>query len=138
MKQSHYRLAPQLPSGRYAELAASDAGKASLKTVRQGAAGSGRMKLGRCVFSERPKNSAPFSQGLGRLRELEKIIWARHNGAVPETDDADAYIRAAAFALNAHCRTVGAGVIGGRPGPCVGLAMRSGQFSTTSSGASST
>ena len=106
MKQSQYRLAPQLPSGRYAELAATDAGKASLKTVRQGAAGSGRMKLGRCVFSERPKNSAPFSQGLGRLWELEKIIRARHNGAVPETDDADAYIRVAAFALNAHCRTV--------------------------------
>lgn len=68
----------------------------------------GKMKVGSCVLSEKPMPEyGPFSVHLLRLREIEKVIAARHGMTVPETDDGDLYIEAAAFALNAHCHARG-------------------------------
>lgn len=44
----------------------------------------------------------PFSLELLRLREIELVIKARHGSALPQTDDADIYIRAAALSLTAQ------------------------------------
>jgi hypothetical protein len=38
------------------------------------------------------KTRKPFSRARKRLREIERIISRRHNGAVPDTDDADVYL----------------------------------------------
>ncbi|MBD0416525.1 hypothetical protein [Oryzicola mucosus] len=60
----------------------------------------GALKIRRRV--KKPEQSA-FRKQIKRLREIETIIEARYGGLVPETDDADAFIRAAAFAINGHC-----------------------------------
>ncbi|HEV2898862.1 MAG TPA: hypothetical protein VGX71_13700 [Pseudaminobacter sp.] len=68
----------------------------------------GRKALGRCVFAERGRhNKGAYSNHLQRLREIELIITSRYGKTVPETDDADAFIRAAAFSINARCRITG-------------------------------
>ncbi|TJW51141.1 MAG: hypothetical protein E5X65_24795 [Mesorhizobium sp.] len=60
----------------------------------------GKLKLGKCVLSEKQRNGSTcrFSLELLRLREIEKIIHHRHGRFIPETDDGDIYIEAAAFA----------------------------------------
>ena len=63
-------------------------------------AGKSTLKIGRCIIAEKPKRSGADwkpSPALMRLREVEKVIKARHGAIVPETDDGDLYIRAAAF-----------------------------------------
>jgi len=68
----------------------------------------GQMKVGKCVLSEKQTaNRGLFSKHLLRLREIERVIEARHGLTVPETDDGDLYIEAAAHALNAHCKDRG-------------------------------
>lgn len=68
----------------------------------------GKLKVGRCVLSEKSMpRSGSFSRHILRLREIERVIESRHGMGVPETDDGDLYIEAAAFALNAHSRARG-------------------------------
>ncbi|MBT1155753.1 hypothetical protein J1C56_09125 [Aminobacter anthyllidis] len=69
----------------------------------------GKVKLGKCILSSRAdaETKQPFSVNVLRLREIEQLIVARHGQFVPETDDADLFIKAAAYALNAHCRRRG-------------------------------
>lgn len=64
----------------------------------------GKKRVGRAVLAERSKRKNDFLLPLLRQREIEKVIKSRCGKFVPETDDADAFIRAAAFAINAHCR----------------------------------
>lgn len=66
----------------------------------------GKVKLGKCILSSRAnfETKSPFSVNVLRLREIEQLIVARHGQIIPETDDADLFIKAAAYALNAHCR----------------------------------
>ncbi|RAZ90150.1 hypothetical protein DPM33_15085 [Mesorhizobium hawassense] len=65
--------------------------------------GSEQVMLGKVILKEKPVRKRArrvewkASPALMRLREVEKLIKARHGGMVPETDDADVYIRAAAF-----------------------------------------
>ncbi|SFP98317.1 hypothetical protein SAMN03159463_05311 [Mesorhizobium sp. NFR06] len=65
--------------------------------------GSEQVMLGGVILKEKPVRKRArradwkTSPALIRLREVEKLIKARHGGMVPETDDADVYIRAAAF-----------------------------------------
>ena len=51
----------------------------------------------------RKKGGAGYNVRIGRLREIEAVIKSRHGPIIPETDDGDLYIRAAAYALNAYC-----------------------------------
>ncbi|PWJ80593.1 hypothetical protein C7441_112135 [Pseudaminobacter salicylatoxidans] len=60
-----------------------------------------KIVIGRCVLaemSERRRSDWKPSLELMRLREIEAIIFHRHGSILPETDDADLYIEAAAFA----------------------------------------
>ncbi|MFI5411315.1 hypothetical protein [Kaistia sp. UC242_56] len=69
------------------------------------------LKVGNCVIAEkasRQRGESSFSIELQRLREIERVITARHGQIIPETDDADIYLRAAALAateqdLSAWC-----------------------------------
>lgn len=65
----------------------------------------GKRKVGRCVLQTRAEGNfrKSFSLNNLRLREIEQLIKARHGRIVPENDD-DAYIVAAAHALNPICR----------------------------------
>lgn len=67
----------------------------------------GKVKLGRCILSSRAdaETKSPFSVNVLRLREIEQLISSRLGQIIPETDDADLYIKAAAYALNAHCQS---------------------------------
>ncbi|SDA40230.1 hypothetical protein [Mesorhizobium qingshengii] len=56
-----------------------------------------RYALGQIGRVKRNRSSWKASPALMRLREIEKVIKARHGSVLPETDDADLYIRAAAF-----------------------------------------
>lgn len=51
----------------------------------------------------RRQSGGPFDIRIARLREIEAIIRHRHGPIIPETDDGDLYILAAAYALNALC-----------------------------------
>lgn len=86
------------------DVALSPATAARLKRNR-----TGKFKLGKCIVATRAEQQPkqPFSVNILRLREIEQLIVARHGQFVPETDDADLFIRAAAYALNAHCRRRG-------------------------------
>jgi len=59
-----------------------------------------QIKIGNCIISERAgrwRADSKFSPPLKRMREIEAVITDRHGQLIPETDDADIYIRAAAL-----------------------------------------
>ncbi|MEZ5781840.1 MAG: hypothetical protein R3D70_09445 [Rhizobiaceae bacterium] len=83
----------------------SNGARRTFEKRREGIA-TGQVRLGKVVthdVSRRNEDGLPFSKHILRLREIERIIEARHGLMVPETDDGDLYIEAAAFAINAHC-----------------------------------
>lgn len=56
--------------------------------------------IGGCLLGQRSRgrqSRGEFRLGRLRLREIERVITARHGQFVPATDDADAYLRAAAL-----------------------------------------
>lgn len=62
-----------------------------------------KITLGRCILSEmagKRRSDWKVSLELMRLREIEAIISHRHGSILPETDDGDIYIEAAAFSLS--------------------------------------
>ena len=63
---------------------------------------SGKVTIGKCVLSERPKRSFErrFSLGIMRLREIERIIVARYGPILPETDDIDVFFRVVALSCS--------------------------------------
>ncbi|WP_202360839.1 hypothetical protein [Mesorhizobium sp. 131-3-5] len=71
---------------------------ADLSTCQKLALGHGRVR--------RRKKGRAFSLPLAQLREIEKIISSRYGQFVPETDDADVFIKAAFYAVNDHCHKV--------------------------------
>lgn len=59
------------------------------------------LKIGGCIIAERQSRRRVDwkpSLELMRLREVEAVIRARHGSQIPDTDDGDIYVRAAAFA----------------------------------------
>lgn len=71
--------------------------------------GKATLKVGRCIIAEKPKRYRTDwkpSRMLMRIREVEKVIRARHGSVVPDPEDTDdrstclAYARAAALALS--------------------------------------
>lgn len=62
-----------------------------------------KIMIGGCILSEkqeRRRSDWKPSLELMRMREIEAIITSRHGSVLPETDDADLYIEAAAFSLS--------------------------------------
>lgn len=81
-----------------------------LRALRREGILTGKVRLGGIIthdVSRRDAERHEFSVHLKRLREIELIIRVRHGSEIPDTDDADLYIGAAAYALNAHCRARG-------------------------------
>ncbi|MER8567603.1 hypothetical protein NKH85_17185 [Mesorhizobium sp. M0924] len=66
-----------------------------------------KLALGHGRANRRKKGGA-FSLALAQLREIEKIVTSRYGQIVPETDDSDVFIKAALYAINAHCHKVDA------------------------------
>lgn len=66
-----------------------------------------KLALGHGRANRRKKGGA-FSLALAQLREIEKIVTSRYGQTVPETDDADVFIKAALYAINDHCHKVDA------------------------------
>lgn len=80
---------------------------AAAAKARHSANRTGKMKVGRCVLADKPRIVAPFQVTSLRVRELERVITSRFGVVLPETDDADIFIEAAAYGLNAHCHRNG-------------------------------
>lgn len=81
---------------------------ATAAKARHRANRTGKMKVGRCILADKPRQTAPFMLNNARLRELERVITSRYGVILPETDDADLFIEVAAYSLNAHCHQTGA------------------------------
>ncbi|MFK0687971.1 hypothetical protein ACFX5Q_07170 [Mesorhizobium sp. IMUNJ 23033] len=80
---------------------------ANAAKARHRANRTGKMKVGRCILAEKPRIVAPFQVTSLRVREIERVITSRFGTVLPETDDADIFIEAAAYGLNAHCHRNG-------------------------------
>lgn len=59
---------------------------------------SGVTRVGACILGERKRRGWRFDLSIMRLREIEKLINARHGATLPETDDACIYVEAVALA----------------------------------------
>lgn len=54
------------------------------------------------LFEARKRKPHSYNRHQNRIREIEKLVKVRHGYGVPETDDADIYIEAVAYAYQAE------------------------------------
>jgi len=71
--------------------------QSALQAKRQGNR-SGVTRIGGCILGQRRKRGWRFDLSIMRLREIEKLINARHGARLPDTDDACIYVEAVALA----------------------------------------